>query len=436
MLIQHKRREIKVKEKLGKADVLICLVGKSAMPNMIGIATRAKRDAKIYLMATKDTVNIANNIKTILRNKSSALNIETVELEEYENPEKVYCEIEHKLERIKKEYEACTRKNKMIELNYTGGTKIVSSLSYALFLKMFDQYKESMYLTYLDGEQSEALINYNGKEYKLPYSRELDEFNLDLQDILSVYDDMDISKNTSKNLEEIDVPPFGKEMLQFIIENLDKRGLIIEYLEYLMKNLKDKKVQEAKNILDNVNSQYPDVLPQYTDHNSYFKSMELTEDVPQKEKKSRINTRLGNGFWFEDAMVPILKSLVNEGVIDQCIYNFKSKINNDTIMEIDFIVMKDLKLYFISVSTVDRPEESKLKLYEVNQRAKTLADNEACVCTVTFVENRNVIENEFKDIWQDDLTNTLLITWKELPEIKERIKQWINNKGVLCENEK
>ncbi|WP_040214161.1 hypothetical protein, partial [Clostridium polynesiense] len=149
-----------------------------------------------------------------------------------------------------------------------------------------------------------------------------------------------------------------------------------------------------------------------------------------KNKKDTILERL-TGIWLEESLYGVIEELKDEGIIDSYAVNFYRYRGDESNREaeIDFILLKDLKLYFLSVSSVDGIKKAKFKLYEVKQRARMVAENEAAIGTLTFIKDKEELIEDYKDIWEDDPINTLLLAWKDIPFIKEKITQWIQGKG-------
>ena len=103
-----------------KNDYLIMLIGSSPMPNLISSFNRIKESGKIFMIYTKETENIAKQLKELIEEKNleKSLNI-SVDLsygkiyEEY-NLEKVSESIKNILTKIALEYKNENLENKSI----------------------------------------------------------------------------------------------------------------------------------------------------------------------------------------------------------------------------------------------------------------------------------------------------------------------------------
>lgn len=431
----------------GKADFLITLVGTSAMPNLIGIVSRIKEKGKVYLLHTKDTEDISGNLRKFIieeayrkKEKNLKIDAKNIELINYDDPEDVYEEIEVKFKCIKEDIKKCDLLNPVIELNYTGGTKVISSIAYTVFKSMFDNEFNNLNFTYLDGEKS--LIKIHGisekKEVSIPYLNETGTIPLNIIDVLNVHRCDGDTFNFKKN-ESYTQSKFSQDIFQYILTNNEKRKEIIDYLKKLNDTLNSKEKERKKeykekekfmSFLDKFLEENM-LLDSYKDARDLIRAFECTEETLSKSKIQDIIRNI-TGEWFEEAIHQLLIELKEEQVVDDFISNlsrYKNKAFRE--MEIDFVAMKNYKMYFFSVSTVESVEKTKFKLYEIKQRAKILSEVESAIATITFVEDREEIIKSYNNIWQEKPKNTLIITWNELPRLKEIIKEWIENKGDI-----
>lgn len=416
-----------------KADFLITLVGTSAMPNLIGIVTRIKENGKIFLINTEETKNISQNLYNFLDDKSKYIKKELLQIDNYDNPEAVYIDIYKIFKNILNEIINSGITEPLVEINYTGGTKVISSIACSVFKKIFKSDEFKLNLTYLDGEESKIKIfNLNDKkEVEIDYSVDLGTIPLSIKDVIKVhkksndiFDNLDFNGNYK-------ISKFSKDMFAYIIGNLDDRKRIINYLDELHDNLGQNKYEKSKNkvkdFLNEFSSKYK-LLKGYDCYKDYFDALNVKEEeLTRTNLKSSINEIL-TGTWFEEIIYQILLELKNEKIIDDFVNNV-SRGKTKSEFEIDFIAMKDYKLYFFSVSTADEVDLTKFKLYEIKQRARILSETEAAVAAITFVDNKDEIIEEYKNIWEEEPKNTCIITYNDLPGMKSIIKQWIMKKG-------
>ncbi|MCC9294922.1 hypothetical protein LN736_08650 [Clostridium sp. WLY-B-L2] len=417
-----------------KADFLITLVGTSAMPNLIGIVTRINQCGKVFLIHTCETKDISDSLENFIEQKNKAdiagnlhVKSESVKLGNYDNPQEVYRELLPKFKSICREIKNSGIDKPVIELNYTGGTKVISSLSCKIFDNVFENFDGSLYFTYLDGEKSEIHIFKSSlnRESIVDYSSKNGTIPITVGDVAAVH--MKSVLNYKDSSDTFRQSKFSKDMYDFIVNNLDKRKEIISYLEGLFNGLTV--IKKATQITDFLNafSDKNKLLYGYDNSNDFLEAF-YTKSIKKVSEKLR-------GKWFEEVIHQILIELKRENVIDDFANNLSSTKSINTNFESDFIAMKDYKLYYFSVSTVDTEEMTRLKLYEAKQRVKIISDAESAAAAVTFVEDKNEILKGYKNIWQENPKNVLITTWNELPKLKEIIRNWIMKKGAVDENE-
>ena len=242
-----------------KNDYLVMLIGSSPMPNLISAFTRIKENGKIFMIYTNETEKIAKQLKELIEEKAKekSLNI-LVELsygriyEEY-NLEKVSQSIKNILNKIALEYKNENLEDKSIELNFTGGTKIMASVSYREFKEIFNN-EEKAYLTYLDSEESEFVIYdiSKNKTKKLPYSKENETIDLSIDDIITMHFEASGNELKNEQFKDIKISKVNEYIFETLIENYDKKEEFIKLMEEIYKfNLSNKK--KASKIKENIN---------------------------------------------------------------------------------------------------------------------------------------------------------------------------------------
>lgn len=424
-----------------KNDYLIMLIGSSPMPNLISSFNRIKESGKIFMIYTKETENIAKQLKELIEEKNleKSLNI-SVDLsygkiyEEY-NLEKVSESIKNILTKISLEYKNENLENKSIELNFTGGTKIMSSVSYKEFKEIFK--KEKAYLTYLDSEEGEFVIYdiAKNKTKKLPYSKENETINLTIDDIITMHFEAGGNELENEKFEDVKISKVNEYIFETLIENYDKKEDFIKLMEEIYKfNLSNKR--KASKIKENIN-----IINEYMENSNfkiknidnYSKIISIYEEefkgLKEKEIYKLITEDL-NGKWLEKVLLKKLHKLKEEGYIDDVRISEerRERKGKDTIFEIDLIVLKNESLYCFSVTTVDNYAEANMKLHEVNYRAKSIGGDGVKISFISFYDNGKELEEKIKNIWDDEesLNNKyLIITLENFNKIDELIKTWL-----------
>ena len=422
-----------------KNDYLVMLIGSSPMPNLISAFTRIKKNGKIFMIYTNETEKIAKQLKELIEEKAKekSLNI-LVELsygriyEEY-NLEKVSQSIKNILNKIALEYKNENLEDKSIELNFTGGTKIMASVSYREFKEIFNN-EEKAYLTYLDSEESEFVIYdiSKNKTKKLPYSKENETIDLSIDDIITMHFEASGNELKNEQFKDIKISKVNEYIFETLIENYDKKEEFIKLMEEIYKfNLSNKK--KASKIKENIN-----IINEYMENSSFkiknidnyssFVNIYAEEFKGLKEKDLyKLIVEDINGKWLEKVLLKKLHKLKEEGYIDDVRISEERK-GKDAIFEIDLIVLKNENLYCFSVTTVDNYSEANMKLHEVNYRAKSIGGDGVKISFISFYDNGKELEEKIKNIWDDEesLNNKyLIITLENFNKIDELIKEWL-----------
>lgn len=421
-----------------KNDYLIMLIGSSPMPNLISSFNRIKESGKIFMIYTKETENIAKQLKELIEEKNleKSLNI-LVDLsygkiyEEY-NLEKVSESIKNILTKIALEYKNENLENKSIELNFTGGTKIMASVSYKEFKEIFK--KEKAYLTYLDSEEGEFVIYdiSKNKTKKLPYSKENETINLTIDDIITMHFEASGNELKNEQFKDIKISKVNEYIFETLIENYDKKEDFIKLMEEIYKfNLSNKrKASKIKENINTINEYMENSNLKIKNIDNYSKIISIYEEEFKGLKEKELYKLMVediNGKWLEKVLLKKLHKLKEEGYIDDVRIS-EERIKRNTIFEIDLIVLKNETLYCFSVTTVDNYAEANMKLHEVNYRAKSIGGDGVKISFISFYDNGKELEQRIKNIWDDEesLNNKyLIITLENFNKIDELIKTWL-----------
>lgn len=424
-----------------KSDYLIMLIGSSPMPNLISAFTRIKENGKIFMIYTNETEKIAKQLKELIEEKAKekSLNI-LVELsygriyEEY-NLEKVSQSIKNILNKIALEYKNENLEDKSIELNFTGGTKIMASVSYREFKEIFNN-EEKAYLTYLDSEESEFVIYdiSKNKTKKLPYSKENETIDLSIDDIITMHFEASGNELKNEQFKDIKISKVNEYIFETLIENYDKKedfiSLMEEIYRYNRENGKNKSPNKIKKDINTINEYMENSNLKIKNIDNYSKIISIYEEEFQNLKeKERYKLMIEdiNGKWLEKVLLKKLHKLKEEGYIDDVRISEERK-GKDAIFEIDLIVLKNENLYCFSVTTVDNYSEANMKLHEVNYRAKSIGGDGVKISFISFYDNGKELEEKIKNIWDDEesLNNKyLIITLENFNKIDELIKEWL-----------
>ena len=389
-----------------KNDYLITLVGSNPMPNLISAYTRIKENSTIFMIYTKETKKIAEQLKFLIeeRSKESNLNV-SVKLDygqiysEYDIQE-VNKELTVILNNIKEKYLLDSEKDKSIEFNFTAGTKIMSSVGYTLFKKIFKD--ENSFLSYLDGEESKVRVYdvKNEKDYSINYC-DLDEtIKLTIDDIIQSHFYTSGGKNEFKHekYEDANISEVNEYIYKALIDNYDNRDEFIKLMEQMNK-IKDKKY--IKNNIDVINKQLESSIIKINNFNNFSQIIDkYKSEFPELAEKKiyKLICEDLRGKWLEKVLFNRLQKYKNDKYIDDVVLSEA----RDNGFEIDLLILKNKQLYCISVTTDDSYIDVDMKLHEIKYRAKSIGGEEVKIGLISFYESNDKLRSRLKNVWDKD----------------------------------
>ncbi|MCY6485469.1 DUF1887 family CARF protein [Clostridium aestuarii] len=416
---------------LKKADLLYLIMGTNPFPNLISVITRVKDNGKIICICTKETKQKPfRRLRSILNKLiGKELKVDLVEVKTDEI-EKIEKSINESLISSTSELE----KDATIELNYTGGTKVMSSVAYntfKIFAKLNKQFE--LIVSYIDSEKEKMFYESNKNDGWKPNSIRLidlkTKYKLNVLDIVSTYNNI---KNINKNIK---AEPYNQKLAEeisnlFIGVSKEQYDIGIKFLEEFFKgNFKknDKiKGEKLKNEIDNILKKF-----------QLLKNIKSCSDLVYDDNEiENALLRAFQGIWFEDFIFKILLELKEEGILDDVVGSLKKikgDIEEENKFEVDLVAYRKYKLFAISVTSIDKEKDAKSKLYEIRQRSKELAGDETGICYINLCWKVDKLKEEYVNIWDsENPKNTLIIGVDGFKNLKERLKEWIL-RGTECE---
>lgn len=404
-----------------KADILLVVLGGNPFPNFISIATRVKEKGKIIcIVSDRTSKGVYEKLKKTVNSKMD-VDFDKVVIDisnsiEYVNRKRIEEKIAEKL----KELLSLNSNIDLIEINYTGGTKLMSISSYEL-IKNFKYHSLKLdidiSLTYIDPERERMYFEYKEKDkdkfrFKDISLRELvPSFNITVKDVIETY----IEDGNVSDKNHIEMPKLSNSLGNLFcnIEKplYDKRIEIFGQLYFLAK----------KKDIEGINKVFLDynLIPDYK--NIDFLGFKKKKDVFKYFTKTK---------WLEDYILNILLQLKDEGVIEDVSSNVEHRKNKQTEFEVDFAAFRKYKLFAISVTSIDKPKEAKGKLYEIKQRAKNLAGDEAGICYINLCWETDELKKQYRNIWdRDNLKNSLILGAQDFHLMKEKLREWFKGGG-------
>lgn len=263
--------------------------------------------------------------------------------------------------------------NAIIELNFTGGTKVMSSVAYQTFKEYSKKYPQNqVILSYIDGEKKSYIyeeikgekIKYGDKELKAIST----PYNISIKDIIESHglslkqkNKIEDKKYLALSTQIFNLFSISKNDLEEVIKNLGDLYKISYECADAIKGVKEefdyKTFMKEDEVARKLQKYYSMIL----------KDEELLNlDIRSKNAMNRL-LKVFRGDWLEEYILNILNEFKEENLIDEVKHSIERK---GAQFEIDFVVYKDYKLYGISVTTCDEFDDNLLKLHEIITRGK------------------------------------------------------------------
>lgn len=401
------------------ADIMYLIMGTNPFPNIISAITRLKKGGKIICIGTQQSLDRPyKRFKNLLHEKGLTYDIENIPLTYKYSMRSI----------IKKLGENITDKLKtngnigLVEVNFNGGSKVMSSSVYDIFKNLNNNGVFDLNLEYIDPEKGTMYCEYRSKDekdYKYD-SVKLSELtgycSLTVEDIISTY----LDKSRLKCVKcQPSMTELSNKLGQLLVTIKDKNNYnkIISFYNSLYAITFEKDKLSQKDI-ENFNQLFKEsaFFDDFTDLNSF--GFKKNKDILNYFKKT---------VWLEEYILNILIELKKESIIDDAIANVDKKYdeNNKDEFEVDLVAYRRYKLFAISVTSSQDVELAKGKLYEIKQRAKYLAGDEAGVCVINLCWDADPIIHEYENIWDDNsIKNTLILSARDFPYLKDKLKKW------------
>lgn len=355
-------------------------MGGNPFPNLISATTRINKGGRIICICTEDTEGHPyNRFRRLVKEKmNNNITIEKLLINKF-NRRSIEEKIQEKLDSLL----YMEDKINLLELNYTGGIKLISITAYHVIKNYnYDKYNKNpnISLTYIDSERELLYFEFSKGTNKKYISdcvslSQLDSnFDLNIKDIISVYSNID-------NMEEINeegAMPKAKELankLGNLFCGVGKKQYD-ERVKFIKENT-------ATGSWTNDKKQFINNLSQaFLDYNIFSNNDEINLLLGSNDEE--IFGYFAGTKWLEEYILNILIELKEEGIIEDVQHSIK-KIRSDEeqgVFEVDLVAYRKYKLFAISITSISTQEEAKGKLYEIKQRAKNLAGDEAGICYI------------------------------------------------------
>lgn len=412
---------------MDRSDVLYIIIGNNSMPNLVSIATRINYEGEVVCFYTESTRNIFSQLKNIFEKKSKEknldINMKGLEIKDINDITEVREQLEEKI--------ILDNSKKVIELNFTGGTKVLSATAFEVFKNKAKDFSGKAILSYFDGENevvNSLIINGQANEFyeTIKYKKLVDNdiLNITAKDIVELHN---AEGKIEINEAELILPELSNKIYKEVIVNREHGLNFLYKIEKCLRSIEQKKWKsEFETILENILKD--EELLFFKTKEDFFVDGKRFNDMNKKEKE--IFTKCFMGFWLEHYIASVLLELKEEGLVDNVFSSVKKKLDKKDVFEVDLMVYNNFSLKCISVTIIETYDEARFKLYEVKTRANQLSGDETKIAYINLCENSDVFSGEYKKMWQEELEDVLIISYNNLANCKELIKNWVN-KGEI-----
>lgn len=390
---------------------LVLLVGTNPLPNFVVaeyFLNKNKNIEKIWLIHSEEnknyfqagTLEFAENLEKIItdrwenKHKNLRFPLEKISLSDVSNASKITDNIDNMITKLKE--------NKSFHLNYTGGTKSMSTHSYWNLDRIGDDVEKSF--SYLDGRNFRLVLDYPDKEIADDLREEV---NIKFEELIELHgferkneDGTNLLANTLKiftDLIESDrLDKFYEKNGGYdrkLFEN--NKGELAEKEGHL-KNNKEKIDEFTPNeTFQNIINSMPEEYRMF-DHNGNYKW-----GLNNKEFEKTYYKTLSyiDGGWLEDYIAKILEDEFcdKKGITFNNNWEIKKPDWPDkAYFELDVIMVNGYQLTGISCTTAKKKSLCKSKGFEIIHRTKQIGGDEAKAVLIAFMDEktRDTIQKE------------------------------------------
>lgn len=392
-----------------KSDVLFLIVGTNPMPNVISIVNRLKENGQLYLIHSHEddtkfsTEKIAKELIKILNEKFNCMKVKSIAVDKLKETSMIF-ELKNRFS----ELNVGSDDNKTIELNYTGGTKLMSSTIYGYFKRKLRKENNDIILSYLDSEKDIFVY----EEMQNGEVRVVEE-KIEEQKISKMFTIKNIINSHGLNYDKdkTDIKFLNVALdiyTKFEALTLDEKYIWLKEMNIILGDyFKNKKQGDNHLIME--------FLQKYSNHSEI-------EQIKDLKIKEAIDYLIGESL--EEYIFYILQSLKNDREIDDFIWSYEQQITDIMAnIEIDFVIIKDTKNYLLSVTLCEEESECKLKLYEAKTRGEQLSGDETRIGFIclykSYLELRELLDEDI------NYSKNLVIAIDNFTGVRNKILQWI-----------
>ncbi len=397
-----------------KVDHLFLLIGENTLPNYVAAHLLLKESGTPYLVHTTGTVDLAGQLKNILKGDlSRCLAAQLISLGEHESDA---FHIHDKIGKVAKKLQD------RLGLHYTGGTKAMAVHAYQALLGLN---RPDTVFSYLDPRRLEICIDREDSDR----IRCLAHIDVSLKKLFQLHGLAYKSPPTS-------IPEQPEAAVKFAEFHTDKQAATVwrtwcdRVLRKATRNDRDRLLSESQ--LKNVPQLSTESLQPHENIMQALMSLDILNDelsIQSIQKKGF--GKLENvcewldGQWLEHHVLQQVRSVSQESATSFWIQDPGNPKENK--FEFDVAFMKGYQLFAISCTTIDFKGGCKQKLFEAYLRARQLGGAEARVALVCCYDNPEVLRSELVLTTEDP--KIAVFGREDLMNLSEKIQEWVTKQG-------
>lgn len=409
-----------------KVDHLFLLVGGNTLPNYVAAKLLLHKGGTAYLVHSTGTFDEAKQLKTSL---DSEFNVELRSLTNYESDaHHIQQEINKILKNINKG---------KIGLNYTGGTKAMSTHSYrTLFYEEIPDKTDKVYrrrkgiiFSYIDPRKLEICIDEQERLKVKP-----DTLELKLETLFQLHG-LSLQKAPTQE-------PQLLELAQELVKVFASKGKVTQWFDWYDK-IFCKEARNDNRKWKNKTDLAKLVIPLDKLPSSIIESFRKLQLLNGDDQLALIQVKKNNlfpeiekfckwldGLWLEHYVLEQVKNIANNQLIKDYGLNFEIPLQGTKDgFEFDVAFTRGYQLFAISCTTAsDEKQERSLcksKLFEAYLRAKQMGGEEARVALVCCADQPDTLKAEIANTLS---SNKIAVFGRaDLLNLSDNIVQWIVN---------
>ncbi|MBF2063245.1 MAG: DUF1887 family protein [Calothrix sp. C42_A2020_038] len=420
-----------------KVDHLFLLIGENPLPNYVAANLLLKRGGTAYLVYSTGTEKSATRLQKILQSELNGFkSIELLPLNDYESDAYyIQQEIKNKLGSIK---------GGNIGLNYTGGTKAMSSHSYrTLFYEQVKDKSNALYkrredviFSYLDPRRLEMCIDREDNE-RIRLKIKPDTLQIELVKLFQLHG-LELKQ---KPTQEIKLAELTKELVEIFGEDKKRKLWFDWYCKIFCEESRKKKPNgtwgnwKSKTDLEKIFVSLNGLPLSFV---KVLRNKNLLNDEDQLVL-SNVNglfpkiedfCKWLDGIWLEHHVLEQVKNIASSQLIQHYGMNFELKLTSDEKFEFDVAFTRGYQLFAISCTTTSDRKLCKSKLFEAYLRAQQMGGDEARIALVCCFDEPDSLKAEISGKIPD---KKIAVFGKEdIKKLATELNNWIqkNDEGT------